>query len=274
MFSLIFLAGNIVFQLRFVVALTSSLACFVLTAAYMLTSSSLPAAALPFVLGLLAATAVFTLVARYQLERAERRAYLLVRYESTRSEVAMQAAGRYATLSQTDALTQLANRRAFDQVLPQRWQDAMQDGRPLAALLVDIDHFKRFNDRYGHPAGDACLRQVALLLREALREDDFIARIGGEEFAVLLRPGSEAVALQLAERMRRQVEAAAIPHDGQEGQEVVTISLGLGVTGPPQPLPPDALIAAADAALYRAKREGRNRCVKQGDALLQATPQD
>lgn len=289
MFSLIFLASNIVFRLRFVAALASSVACFAVALVYFLQPSMMPVEALSFVLGLLAATAVFTLLARYQLELAERRTYLLMRRESTRSEVALQAAGRYATLSQTDALTQLANRRAFDGELPQRWQQAWQRSQPLAALLVDIDHFKRFNDHYGHPAGDACLRQVAQLLREALREGDFIARIGGEEFAVLLRPGGETAAavpdesaapspgahtvvqqvLQLAERMRRQVEQAAIPHDGHEGQDVVSISLGVAVTGAPHPLAPEALIAAADAALYRAKHQGRNRCVMQGDTLLQ-----
>lgn len=307
MFSLIFLASNIVFRLRFVAALASSITCFAVTVYFFLQPSVMPLEALPFVLGLLAATAVFTLLARYQLERAERRTYLLMRRESTRREVALQAAGRYATLSQTDALTQLANRRAFDQELPQRWQEAWAQGQPLAALLVDIDHFKRFNDHYGHPAGDACLRQVAQLLRESLRDGDFIARIGGEEFAVLLLlPGSEGSegnegsrsatgpaalsaadglaaappaasdvarqVLQMAERMRLHVEQAALPHDGHDGQDVVSISLGVALTGAPHPLAPEALIAAADAALYRAKREGRNRCVMQGDTLLQTPP--
>lgn len=260
-FSLIFLAGNIVFQLRFVAALLSSVAGLLVAAGFLFGPTALPDPARPFAMGLLLATAIFTALACFRLERAERQAYLLVLREVTRSEVAVRAAGTYAALSQTDALTQLANRRAFDLELPQRWSEAARQSQSMAALLIDIDHFKRFNDRFGHPAGDECLRRVAQLMREALREDDFIARIGGEEFAVLPRPGSKFPVAELAERLRSQVELAGIGHDGQAGQHVVTISLGLAVTSPAQQLQPAALIAAADSALYTAKHQGRNRCV-------------
>ena len=279
MFSLVLLAGNIVFRLRFVTALVASVLQIGMVAAFLAGPSVMPDVARPFVMSLMLATGIFTVLACHRLERAERRAYLLVLRESTRSQVALQAAGRYATLSQTDALTQLPNRRAFDEALPQRWDEAARQGQPMAALLVDIDHFKRFNDRFGHPAGDDCLRRVAQLMRQALRDDDFIARIGGEEFAVLLRPGTEAMAEQLAERIRRQVVDAQIPHDGGDGQPVVSVSLGLAVTGPlsspssQSPLSPQssaALIEAADAALYAAKRQGRNRCVRHG-AQAEAT---
>jgi diguanylate cyclase (GGDEF)-like protein len=265
LFGLVFLAGNVMFQLRFPVALGSSVVGLLVAGWFLLQPTALPPEARPFALGLLLATVAFTLLSLFRLERAERRSYLLVLRETMRTEVAVQAADRMATLSQTDALTQLANRRAFDEELPRRWRDAADHGQSLAALLIDIDHFKQFNDRYGHPAGDACLRQVAQVMREALREDDFIARIGGEEFAVLPKPGSELSVAQLAERLRQRVEQAAIPQEKRDGPQVVSISLGLAWTGPPQPLPPDALMAAADAALYAAKHRGRNRCVQAGE---------
>ena len=265
LFSLIFLANNIVFRLRFMAALVSSLAGLLVAAVFLLGDSPLPPIAQPFAMGLLMATLVFTVLACYRLERAERQAYLLVLRETTRSEVAMQAAGHMAALSQTDALTQLANRRAFDDELPRRWNEAADHGQGMAALLIDIDHFKRYNDHYGHPAGDACLRRVAQLMREVLRDDDFIARIGGEEFAVLLQHRDELGADQVAERLRQHIEGAAIPHDGQDGRQVVSISVGLAQTHPPQPISAPDLIAAADAALYQAKHQGRNRWVRWQD---------
>jgi diguanylate cyclase (GGDEF)-like protein len=269
-FGLIFVTGNVVFQLRFVTALVSSVLALLVALAFLFGPSGLPASARPFALGLLLATAAFTLLSCYRLERAERRAYLLMLREATRSEVALQAAGRFATLSETDALTQLGNRRAFDLELPRRWNEAATHGQSMAALMIDIDHFKRFNDRFGHPAGDDCLRRVAQLMREVLRDEDFIARIGGEEFAVLLQPSSEVAAAHLAERLRRHVELAGIPHDGQMGQRVVSISLGGALSSPLRRVSPEALIAAADAALYTAKRQGRNRCVLVGDSVTAA----
>lgn len=261
MFSLVFLAGNIVFQLRFVVALSSSAAALMVAAVHVLSPGAMPDTAKPFALALLLATLIFTVLACYRLERSERRAYLLILRETNRSQAALQTAGQMTTLSLTDALTQLANRRAFDLELPKRHDEALRTGQPLAMLLIDIDHFKRFNDHYGHPAGDACLRRVADVMRDALRERDFIARIGGEEFAVLLSPANAATAGQLAERLLRQVEQAAMPHEGLPGQQVVTISLGLAVSTPPRTVEPASLMAAADAALYDAKRHGRNRWV-------------
>lgn len=261
LFSLVFLAGNIVFQLRFVMALLSSALGLLVATAFLMAPSIMPAMARPFALGLLLGTAVFTVMAAYRLERSERQNYLLILREANRSEVARQAADRFATLSQTDALTHLANRRAFDMELPQRWAHANTNGENMTVILIDIDHFKRYNDHFGHPAGDICLQQVAKALREGLRESDFIARIGGEEFAVLFHGGSCDDAMQLAERLRLNIASAAIPHDRQHGQLVVTISVGLAITAPPCSLPPNELVAAADTALYSAKHSGRNRYV-------------
>ena len=132
---------------------------------------------------------------------------------------------------------------------------------PLALLVLDIDHFKPYNDHYGHPAGDACLRQVAAVLREcAGRPIDLVARLGGEEFAVLLPHQGSADAIQVAERCLWAVEAAAIAHAGSPVAPHVTVSVGVAQSiNPAQD--GTALLAAADAALYRAKRQGRRRVV-------------
>lgn len=159
----------------------------------------------------------------------------------------------------TDGLTGLANRRCFDEVAPREWLRAQRSGAPLSLLLVDIDHFKQFNDRHGHPAGDRCLQQVATALASALRDDDLVARVGGEEFAVLLPRCSFAQAQTAAERLRDAVERLAVPHGGLSGQTHVTVSLGLALAPPDADGDAAGLIARADRALYQAKRAGRNR---------------
>jgi diguanylate cyclase (GGDEF)-like protein len=166
-----------------------------------------------------------------------------------------------SVLSQTDPLTGLANRRAFDQRLAEEVSRAARHHMPLALLVIDIDHFKPFNDRYGHPAGDACLRRVAAALREcAGRPIDLVARLGGEEFAVLLPHQGGADALQVAERCLRAVDALAIAHMGSPVAPHVTVSVGVAQSITPAQ-DGAALLAAADAALYLAKRQGRRRVV-------------
>ena len=168
--------------------------------------------------------------------------------------------------SQTDALTGLANRRAFDQRLAEEVSRAARHGVPVSLLIVDIDHFKAYNDHYGHPAGDACLRRVATVLREcAGGPTDLVARVGGEEFAVLLPHQGRAEALQVAERCLRGVEAAAIAHAGSPVAPYVTLSVGVAQSTP-SGQDAAALLASADAALYRAKGEGRRRVAIAGAA--------
>lgn len=172
-------------------------------------------------------------------------------------------------LSSTDGLTGLANRRLFDEVLTSEWARARRHGEPLALLMLDIDCFKKYNDRYGHLAGDDCLRRVAAQIRATLhRAGDLAARYGGEEFAVIA-PGIDAEgAMTLAEAIRHAVEQQAIPHiDAPEG--CVTVSIGVALQVPAADHGPEALIGLADQALYRAKHAGRNRV----EANLQGDPQ-
>src|SRR5690606_5387900 len=169
---------------------------------------------------------------------------------------------RLDALARVDALTGLANRRQFDDTLRAEWARARRQGGDIALLLLDIDHFKSLNDRLGHPAGDAALREVAqALVRCTQRAGDTVARYGGEEFAAVLPATSAADALRLAERMRLAVRALALASPAPGG--VVTISVGVAAVAPGADDEPAGLLQAADAALYEAKRLGRDRVVQR-----------
>lgn len=165
-------------------------------------------------------------------------------------------------LSVTDALTRLANRRRFDAVWLDEWQRALRQATPLAVIMLDVDHFKAYNDHYGHQQGDECLRRVGeVLLTTVRRAGELVARYGGEEFVVVL-PGTSVIhAMAVAESIRANIQAAGIAHAHSGVAAVVTVSLGVAVGIPMQGDARDALVHAADAALYRAKDQGRNRVV-------------
>lgn len=175
------------------------------------------------------------------------------------SERALRAANEaLERLASTDGLTHLANRRSFDESLRYEISRARRLGAPLAVVLVDVDNFKAFNDQYGHPAGDACLRRIGgVLLRTARRVGEVAARYGGEEFAMIL-PGSDAEgAHELAEQARSAIRELRIPHEGNP-PGFVTASFGVAVLDPAG-MDSTAFLVAADAALYRAKSRGRDR---------------
>jgi diguanylate cyclase (GGDEF)-like protein len=258
-FGLVFMAGNIVLGMRLIAATVGTTLALLLVMFFVLRSPLMPADAQMFAIGLMLGTAVFTLVAGYRIEFSMRQSYLLKLREEIRTDAARQSAQAFDAISRTDALTGLPNRRAFDIELSKRWAAGQSAQQTLAALLIDIDHFKRYNDRFGHPAGDACLRRVAAVMRDSLRDTDFIARMGGEEFVVLLQAPSDDLAHKAAERLRLAVEGLGLAHDGQAGQQVVTVSLGVAKADLDRLADEHSLIQAADSALYEAKRQGRNR---------------
>jgi diguanylate cyclase (GGDEF)-like protein len=166
-----------------------------------------------------------------------------------------------ASLARIDGLTALGNRRRFDETLPQEWGRAAREARPLSLVMIDIDQFKIFNDRYGHPEGDRVLAAVANAIAESIRRPgDLACRYGGEEFTVLLPDTSEEGAALIAEAIRENVASLGIPHAGTVNGHV-TVSLGTATAAPSAEQAPSGLVAAADAALYRAKDRGRNRVV-------------
>ncbi len=164
---------------------------------------------------------------------------------------------RQATI---DTLTGLANRRRFDEFLLQEWRLMQRESKPLSLIMIDIDYFKQFNDCYGHPAGDDCLRQVALAMKETIsRPIDLLARYGGEEFVCVLPNTDEQGVLYVAENLRNCVEMLAIPHEKSAVNSGVTISLGCATLVPNSEQRIADFIKTADYGLYQAKETGRNK---------------
>lgn len=164
-------------------------------------------------------------------------------------------------LAYIDGLTGIANRRRFEETLTREWRICVRSGEGLTVAMIDVDHFKLFNDRYGHPAGDDCLRRVALALQAALqRPRDLVARYGGEEFACII-PASEAHDVPaLVEKLRATIAALSIPHESSPTFPFVTISIGFQHAVPVPGTASWDWVTAADEWLYEAKRDGRNRC--------------
>jgi len=165
-------------------------------------------------------------------------------------------------LSETDALTGIANRHKYDITMDSEWRRAIRERQPLALLIIDIDYFKQYNDQYGHQAGDDCLQQVAEILNASVRRvGDLAARYGGEEFAIVL-PGLNApAAAKIAEKIRCAIESKRIPHIRNIPMPIVTVSIGVASCLPDQDQQMSGLLYKADACLYQAKHNGRNRVV-------------
>jgi len=167
-------------------------------------------------------------------------------------------------LSYQDGLTGVANRRMLDQVLEREWLSARQQQQPLSLIMMDIDYFKQFNDHYGHLKGDEVLRTVAQLLSQAgLRGRDFLARFGGEEFALVLPNTDLAAAHMVAERCRQQIFKAQIPHAASDISQLLTLSMGVGCMVPKQQDDLHAFVDQVDRWMYQAKKSGRNQIIRQ-----------
>jgi diguanylate cyclase (GGDEF)-like protein len=175
---------------------------------------------------------------------------------------------KLASLATTDALTGLANRRAFDERLADEWARARRDGAQLSLLLIDVDHFKKFNDHYGHLAGDGCLRALGRILSTiARRPADLAARYGGEEFAVLLPNTGPDGCAEVGEGIRQALHDLVMLHAQNPPSRLVTVSVGAATSLPSQAADSSTLVAAADRALYAAKDSGRDRLVMSGQVV-------
>jgi len=169
---------------------------------------------------------------------------------------------KLSTQALTDSLTGLGNRRAFDKDLEREWKRTLREGSQISLLLLDIDNFKAFNDRYGHQAGDDCLRAVADAVGAAVRDTDIVARYGGEEITIILPSTGSEGAVDAAEKLLSGIRSLRIAHEeGGEGECCVTASVGVATadTRHGGMKMPEALLLAADRALYRAKHSGRDR---------------
>lgn len=213
------------------------------------------------ILHMLISTLGLSLAASFMVDRLRRRRFLLLLREEQLIERLGHVNQQLQGWSRSDVLTGVPNRRHFYEHLAQVWERARHDRTPVSVLMLDVDHFKAFNDRYGHPAGDACLRQVAQGMAAHLRKPvDFIARYGGEEFIAVLPGADPEVARQVAERVCEGIRALGLPHEGSSTSPVVTVSVGVATAVPGTPnTSADELVSNADRALYDAKREGRNR---------------
>ncbi len=258
--AVIIIYGNLVQRLRFGYALAFSAAVLLVHAVGVMTLPEYNHRLTPPLLLLMLATITITLMANHAMERNERRCYLLSLNQRNMIEQLEAVRGRLQTLARVDTLTGLFNRRHFHDYLQLVWRRAEHSGDDVAIVILDVDHFKKFNDRYGHQAGDVCLAKVAQAMKGALRQPgDLAARLGGEEFIAVLPNTSLAQAHMAAERVRLAVQALHIPHEASSTAAVVTASLGV-VGGPVNArLTHAEMMVRADKALYQAKRAGRNR---------------
>ncbi len=223
-------------------------------------------------LGFVAAAMSLFRLRTHQLRRRHAHMEHLVAVKTEELRIANE---HLSLLSFADALTGLANRRRLDEVLDNEWRRAARLRTPLAMVIADIDAFKAYNDSLGHPEGDRCLAAVAEVIRLASsRAGDFAARYGGEEFVILIPGADLAAASAFAEALRTACEARAIPHPASSVAPVVTLSLGVASRVPSSATPASALVAEADAALYRAKQAGRNRVatMQAERGMLAASP--
>jgi diguanylate cyclase (GGDEF)-like protein len=217
-----------------------------------------------------------SIVARFLAERESRHGFLRGLRLKVRADDLMRSNTKLLEMANTDPLTGLANRRFFDQALAVTWDSARATRSPLSILMIDVDHFKSFNDSAGHLAGDRCLTIVARAIGDQMRrEHDFAARFGGEEFVVLMPATDDDAAVKSAERVRAAIGSLRVFHPGRIGRGFVSVSIGVASMDPAAPDgTPAALLAAADQAMYAAKTSGRDRVVRANGLNLAACVAD
>jgi len=257
--ALILLSVGLAFRMRLpFVVLTAAMSCAAYFTSLLLTPA-IPRSEIPSVVLTELAVASTVIVFSALLDHRDRLVFLLNLREQIRARALAQQNRGLRQQADIDALTGLANRRCFDATLGSEWQAALAAGEPIGLIMIDIDHFKRFNDHYGHQQGDICLRSVARRASQGIRDADLIARYGGEEFAVILPGTGVSAALRVAERVRALVSELAMPHEGISPRATVSISLGVASMIPDDATGPNDLIEFADRHLYAAKRAGRDR---------------
>jgi diguanylate cyclase (GGDEF)-like protein len=267
-FSLTLIFGNMLLPLRFRHAVLFTCWAFAITAVAILAKPDLDPM-LRFAFSVQLATAcLFSLYANYRTERRRCLDYLLALKARLEAGVAEAARQQYQDLSRTDALTGLPNRR----LLNERMDQWFKEEAPFAVVMIDIDHFKLFNDVLGHPAGDDCLRDVAAVFAQVSKGTDMVAaRFGGEEFTLAVKDAGDLAAARLARHIVQAVESLAIVHPGRsDGVGVVTVSVGVAFKPAGNSASQAVTFEAADRALYEAKRRGRNCFVighKSGSSL-------
>lgn len=272
--------GCIAARLRFFWSLGCAVSSFAAYAAFVHGTTPRQQLIVSAILGLMALSYVFALVANYSFEHSERRNWLLRLIESQQRSALTETSERLHRLSIQDPLTKLFNRRQFDTELAAAWSRSADAAEPLALLMVDVDYFKYYNDTYGHPAGDACLVQVARTLAGiAQAHGGVAARLGGEEFGLLLPGRAQDQVLEVGAELCDGVRAARIEHRTSTVGEHVTVSVGAAQVWPAPGVNPQVLVDQADRALYQAKKQGRDRVsglTLAGAATIQAaaTPQD
>jgi diguanylate cyclase (GGDEF)-like protein len=256
--------ANTSIRLRFPYSLATSTTLIAADLVFLRTSTLLLPDQKLVGLGIGLITVAVTLIANYSANREERLNYLL----GLRNELLVKDLHHsnelLADVAETDGLTGLTNRAGFEIRFERLWKEALEQQRTFSVIMVDVDHFKQTNDRYGHLYGDKVLKRIANLVLEALRKEaDHAARFGGEEFVILLPETTEPAAMLVAERLRRLIEVAGFPPIDPShltiGSITATVSCGVATTVPRSLEERHQLINAADRALYAAKAAGRNR---------------
>lgn len=269
---MVLLCMNVILRVEFLYAVAGTLLCLIVEAYLLSSAHVLTIASRITIGGRVFWVAVLTLLASYSMARQQRLGWLQRLHSRVQRRMLADANAELVNLSATDRLTGISNRYGYDIRLAELWEAAVSSGSLFSVIMLDVDNFKLLNDSFGHPYGDRVLQRIASLLLQALRaEDDFVARIGGEEFIVLL-PNSDAdAAFRVAERIRLLVQVAGSPAVRGEthlsaDEHWSTVSCGTATAVASPLLDPQRIVEAADAALYRAKQAGRN-CVQASPAL-------